>query len=133
MKNNSRGLRYLRILAIALLFIGALDPLEGSVLITVGSILLAAQVYWSGDSRRRLYVTTALMILVGVFFLFFFSSLGGFGKGHLSWWWGLFILPYPMGWMITVISLLDNSIKKRRRKNFDPIQPAKGYRSSNQD
>lgn len=106
--------RVLRILAVTLLLLGALDPMEGSVLIAAGSILLALHVHLSNDSRKRLFITASAMIIAGVFFLFFFSSLGGFGKGHLSWWWGLFVLPYPMGWMITVISLLDSSIRKKR-------------------
>ena len=109
-------LRALRITAIALLLLGALDPMEGSVVIAVGSLLLATQVRLAGESRQTLYYATALMILVGVFFLFFFSSLGGFGKGHLSYWWGLFVLPYPVGWMITVSSLLDTSISKRKAR-----------------
>lgn len=106
--------RVLRILAVTLLLLGALDPMEGSVLIAAGSILLALHVHLSNDSRKRLFITASAMIIAGVFFLFLFSSLGGFGKGHLSWWWGLFVLPYPMGWMITVISLLDSSIRKKR-------------------
>lgn len=106
-------LRALRILAVALLLLGALDPMEGSVLIAVGSLMLALQVRMSGDARRTLYFTTALMILVGVFFLFFFSSRGGLVKGQLSVWW-ILMLPYPVGWMITVSSLLDTSIRKRR-------------------
>lgn len=106
--------RALRILAVALLLLGALDPMEGSVLIAVGSLLLAIQVRLSNDARKRLFIIAAGMILAGVFFLLYFSSLGGFGEGHLSWWWGLLVLPYPMGWMITVVSLLDSSIQKKR-------------------
>jgi hypothetical protein len=106
--------RVLRALSIALLLLGALDPLEGSVLIGIGSVLLAFQMHFSNDQRRRLFITASGMILSGVLFLFFFSSLGGFGKGNLSWWWGLLVLPYPMGWMITVISLLDTGFRKKR-------------------
>jgi hypothetical protein len=87
----------------------------GAVLIAAGSFLLAVQVRLSRDSRRRLYFTTALMILVGVFFLFYFSERGGLVKGQLSGWW-LLMLPYPVGWMITVSSLLDTSIRKRRSR-----------------
>jgi hypothetical protein len=106
--------RVLRFLAISLLLLGALDPMEGSVLITVGSALLALQMHFTNDQRKRLFITASGMIISGVLFLFIFSSLGGFGKGHLSWWWGLLVLPYPMGWMITVISLLDTDIRKKR-------------------
>lgn len=106
--------RVLRVLAVALLLLGALDPMEGSVLIAAGSILLAIHVHLSNDIRKRLFITASVMIITGVLFLFFFSSLGGFGKGHLSWWWGLFVLPYPTGWLITVISLLDTGIRKKK-------------------
>jgi hypothetical protein len=106
--------RVLRILAVILLIVGALDPMEGSILIAAGSILLALQVHLSNDLRKRLFITASGMVISGVFFLFVFSSLGGFGKGYISWWWGLLVLPYPVGWMITLISLLDTSIRRKR-------------------
>ncbi|MFM9057345.1 MAG: hypothetical protein ACKOQY_11795 [Bacteroidota bacterium] len=105
--------RVLRILAVAMLVLGALDPIRGAVLIAAGSLLLAIQVKISADPRRRLYVTTARMIVVGVFFLYFFSENGSLQKAQLSAWW-LLMLPYPVGWMITVSSLLDTSIRKRK-------------------
>jgi hypothetical protein len=57
------------------------------------------------------------MIIVGVSFLFFLSSLGGFGgSSRLSWWWGFLIVPYPLGWLLAVIILILRTIKKPATK-----------------
>jgi ABC-type multidrug transport system permease subunit len=54
------------------------------------------------------------MITVGVIFLFYLSSLGGFGgNSSLSWWWGLLILPYPIGWLMDVIMLIIRAYRKK--------------------
>jgi ABC-type multidrug transport system permease subunit len=56
----------------------------------------------------------ALLITVGVIFLFYLSSLGGFGgTSTLSWWWGLLILPYPIGWLLQVVLLLIRAFRKK--------------------
>lgn len=86
--------------------IGALDPMEGSVLILVGSGLLAASTYRNREARWKWYAGVFAAIAFGVFFLFFLSSLGGFGgKSNLSWWWGILILPYPIAWLFLVVLL----------------------------
>ncbi len=99
------------------LIIGIIDPLEGSLVITVGSVLLAISTYKTKDRYRKFFFTTMAMIITGVFFLFYFSWLGGFGgKSTLSLWWGTLILPYPIGWLTTIVLLIIRFIKKLKHK-----------------
>ena len=105
------------ILGIIALIIGAIDPLEGSPIILSGSGLLALSTSLSKDKYRYYFLVLFIMILFGVNFLFYFSSLGGFGgKSILSWWWGLLILPYPIGWLATITLLIIRAIKNKKLK-----------------
>ncbi|MEW6135052.1 MAG: hypothetical protein HPY80_09570 [Bacteroidales bacterium] len=91
----------------ALLVIGAVDPLEGSVLITIGSGLLTFVAFKNRRKDRNRLIAGFISILVGVFFLFLFSSFGGFGGPNgIAWGWSVLILPYPAGWFYTIGLLL---------------------------
>jgi hypothetical protein len=69
------------------LIIGILDPLEGSVVIAEGSLLITLATFLSHDRHLKIFLLSSILILVGVFFLFYLSSLSGFGgKSTLSWW-----------------------------------------------
>ena len=93
--------------------VGAIDPLEGSVIIGIGSALLALSTHLTKDRYRRIFLAAFIMIVFGVSFMFYFSSLGGFGRtASLSWWWGTLILPYPIGWLAIIILLITKAIKK---------------------
>jgi len=85
------------------MLLGTLDPLEGSLLILPGSGLVALGMFLGGKDRRTvLYWTWAfILIAVGVAALFGLSAAGGLGgkSGH-SMWWGLLMLPYPVGWLM---------------------------------
>jgi hypothetical protein len=87
------------------MLVGALDPLEGSVVILIGSGLVVLGTFL-GQGGRRLILYRVLafsLIVVGVSAMFALSSLGGFG-GHsgLSMWWGVLVLPYLIGWSMTI-------------------------------
>ncbi|HMM12418.1 MAG TPA: hypothetical protein PKE03_10030 [Bacteroidales bacterium] len=115
MKTHLNWMRIMYIVGVIALAIGALDPLEGSVVIVAGIILTTLSTYLVHDRHRKVFLTAAMMIIVGVFFLFYLSSLGGFGgNSSLSWWWGTLILPYPLGWLIAIITLINRAIKKRK-------------------
>ena len=118
MKDKVKLARILNIIGIIILVIGSLDPLEGSVLIVPGSALLAYSAYLSHDLYRKVFLILSIMIVFGVCFLFYFSSLGGFGgKSALSWWWGTLILPYPIGWLTLIILLIIRAVKKTKQKS----------------
>lgn len=98
MKRKIKWIKVLFSIGIAALIIGAVDPLEGSVVILAGSALIALSTFLDKDRHRKIFLLSFLMIVIGVFFLFYLSSLGGFGgDSSLSWWWGLLIIPYPIG------------------------------------
>jgi hypothetical protein len=101
------------------LIVGALDPLEGSVLILAGSGLLAFST-WLGNQARSLAVYRTwlfAMIAFGVLAMFVLSAMGGLGgETGLSPWWALVLLPYPVGWLLEVANLIAGAIRRFRRR-----------------
>ena len=121
---NTKWIRIVYIMGVVALIIGAIDPLEGSVLITVGSSLVALTTYMMQDRHWKIFLSSLVMIAFGVFFLFYFSSLGGFGgKSTLSWWWGTLILPYPIGWFMTITTLIIRAFNKKKQPSGNPVNP----------
>lgn len=115
MKKKIKWMRIIHIIGVILLIVGAVDPLEGSIVIATGILLIIFSAYMTSDRHRKLFLGSGIMIVVGVFFLFYFSFLGGIGgETGLSWWWGLFILPYPAGWLFAVSILIFRLIQKRK-------------------
>ena len=87
------------------MLVGAIDPMEGSVIILPGSALVALG-YWLGHRERRLTLYRAwgfILIAFGVAALFGLSQLGGIG-GHSGYsiWWGILFLPSLIGWSMGV-------------------------------
>ena len=87
------------------LLVGALDPLEGSVVILAGSGLLALGTWLGRAESRLIRYRTLVFILIafGVGAMFGLSAIGGLGgkSGH-SMWWGVLILPYLIGWSLGI-------------------------------
>jgi hypothetical protein len=116
MKGNQKILRILYIIGIVALVAGILDPMEGSVVILAGSFLIMLSTLLMRAPGWKLFLFCFGMIAAGVFFLFFLSSLGGFGgKSTLSWWWGTLILPYPIGWLTEITYLIVRAVKARKK------------------
>ena len=89
MKKKINWIRVIYIIGVIVLIIGALDPLEESVVLTVGCAFIALSTYLTRDRHWKIFLVSLILIIIGVFFLFYFSSLGGFGgTSTLSWWWG---------------------------------------------
>lgn len=91
--------------AIAML-LGSLDPLEGSLLILPGSGLIALGTFVGKSQRRvvRYWLWVFGLIAVGVAVMFVVSAFGGIGgKSGRSMWWGVLILPYPVGWLMALV------------------------------
>ena len=89
--------RILAVVGLLAILLGALDPLEGSVLILPGAGLLALAA-WLGSSRyRKLLYWSFALVTIGVGVLWTLSAAGGFGGSTgRSLWWGLLLLPYPL-------------------------------------
>ena len=117
MKKKTNWTRVIYIIGIIALIIGVLDPLEGSVILAVGCALIALSTYLTHDRHWKIFLASLIMIVIGVCFLFYLSSLGGFGgSSTLSWWWGTLILPYPLGWLMSIILLIVRAVKKPKQQ-----------------
>ena len=115
MNGQINWLRVLHVAGVVALIIGVIDPLEGSVVIAVGIAMLALSAYLRHDRHRNIFLLALVLILVGVVGMFYLSSLGGIGgSSALSWWWGLFILPYPIGWLTAIVTLIVRAMQKPR-------------------
>lgn len=113
MWTKSKILKVLFIIGIVAIIIGVLDPLEGSAAILAGSFLIASSMYFLKDKYWQLFLVGFILIAFGVFFMFYFSSLGGFGgNSKLSWWLISLIVPYPLGWLLIIILLILKGVKK---------------------
>jgi len=115
--------KILFITGVVAMVVGAIDPLEGSVIILAGSMGVALSAYLLKDRYWKTLLISFLMIVFGVFFLFYFSSFGGFGgSSTLSWWWAFLILPYPAGWLLALILLIVRAFKNRQKRHNQSIE-----------
>jgi hypothetical protein len=104
---NARNLwsKILIIVGSIAMLVGALDPMEGSLVILPGSGLVALGTFLDQSERRwiayRLWVF--ILIAIGVGAMWGLTQVGGFG-GHSgrSMWWGVLILPYLIGWSMGI-------------------------------
>jgi hypothetical protein len=87
------------------MLVGALDPMEGSVIILPSSGLVALGTFL-GQSERRLIVYRVwvfILIAIGVGAVWGLTWVGGFGgNSGRSMWWGVLILPYLIGWSMGI-------------------------------
>ncbi len=113
MKNRKEILRILYIAGVVALVVGALDPMEGSVVVATGSVLTAVATHMLGDRHRSIFLVLAAMIVTGVGSLWFVSSLGGFNP-KTEWWWLVAIAPYPLGWLAAVVTLIFRAVRRRK-------------------
>ena len=108
MKFGSRSLwsRICIIVGSIAMLLGAVDPMEGSLLILPGSGFVALGTFL-GQSERRLIayrVWVFVLIAIGVGALWGMSMVGGIGgKNGPSMWWGVLILPYLIGWWMGIV------------------------------
>ena len=93
-------------LGFAAMLIGAIDPLEGSLLVVPGSGLVALGIFLrNGERSVKIYrLWVFVLITFGVAALWWLSMAGGFGgSSGLSIWWGVLILPYLVGWVMGIL------------------------------
>ena len=120
MPPGSRWSRPLHILGAIALVVGALDPLEGSIVVVVGSALLLASEFSQDAARRHpgFWTTVFVLVAVGVTAMFSLSSVGGIGgNSGRSMWWGILILPYPAGWLLGIGRLVAEGIRALRHRS----------------
>ena len=87
------------------MLVGALDPMEGSLVILPGSGLVAFGTFL-GQTERRLIayrVWVFILIAIGVGAVWGLTWVGGFGgNSGRSMWWGVLVLPYLIGWSMGI-------------------------------
>jgi len=97
--------RILLIVGSIAMLLGALDPMEGSLVILPGSGLVVLGTFLGQSERRWIAYRVGVFILIaiGVGALWGLSSVGGFGgKSGRSNWWAVLILPYLIGWSMGI-------------------------------
>jgi len=106
MKNKTKWLKALYLLGVIALVFGAIDPLEGSVVVLAGSLCLAISTYLLQDRYWKSFLILLLLIAIGVIAMFVLSQFSDIvNQSDKSRWWLALILPYPIGWLISVILL----------------------------
>lgn len=105
---NATRARYLLIAGLVLMVAGALDPMEGSVVILAGSARAAIAAYFGHLPRAGAIELAFVLIAVGVASLFGFSAVGGIGgTSQYSMWWVLTMVPYPIGWIVGLAATIS--------------------------
>ncbi len=98
---------------------GAVDPLEGSPVVAVGSGLVALGAYLGRSRRRGLAFVAFVMVAVGIGAMWALTAIGGVGgsTGRSAWWVTL-VAPLVVGWIlglfVAVRVLIDRYRKSRR-------------------
>jgi hypothetical protein len=104
------------------MLVGALDPMEGSLAILPGSGMIALGLFVGKAERHLLlyWMWVFILIGVGVGAMFGLSAFGGIGgTTGRSMWWGVLVLPYPVGWimgLVGAISALIRFLKARSQR-----------------
>ncbi len=103
------------------LFVAAIiDPMEGSFVILAGSglVALGMGIDPSERSHTTYWVVVFAAVFIGVCALWILSAKGGFGgESGRSMWWGLTILPYPLGWIAGVYNIVSRTVEHLKRRH----------------
>jgi hypothetical protein len=106
----------LGIAGLVAMIIGALDPLEGSFIILPGSGLIALGALLGKSLHRKFIYWAFGLTALGVAMLVILSLLGGVGGDTgRSTWWLLTVLPYPVGWIMSLLGAVHLLIKSFRK------------------
>ena len=120
MNGATRWSRILVIVGLVAMLIGAIDPLEGSLIIVPGTGMVALGALVGRSRQRILIYWSFVLVAVGVGVLWELSAFGGIGGSTgRSKWWGLVILPYPVGWIMGLVGAI-----RRLREASRPSVPS---------
>ena len=108
--------RILGVLGLFGMLIGAIDPLEGSLIILPAAGLIALGALLGRSRHRRLLYWSFILVAVGIGALWVLSAFGGVG-GHTgrSMWWLLIVLPYPVGWIMGLVGAILRLVESFKR------------------
>lgn len=101
--DTHRWSRALLWIGAAALVVGALDPLEGSVVIAVAAGVVMVAAHLGHLHARRWVDWGGALAMLGVAVLWAMSAAGGIGPSTgRSYWWLLLLAPYPVGWLLSL-------------------------------
>ena len=99
-RRSSRALLWVGATALVL---GAIDPLEGSIVIVIACAVVTVAAYLGHLHARRWAAWGVALATLGVAALWATSAAGGIGGSTgRSYWWALLMLPYPVGWILSL-------------------------------
>ena len=109
------------LVGLALMLIGLADPIEGSLVIAPGTGLAALGAWLLRSARRRPAVLGFLLVAIDVAAMWVLSAFGGVGGSTgRSVWWAVFMVPYPIGWVLSLVTALG----VRRESAEPPDRPS---------
>ncbi len=123
-RHRGRLARLLAILGGGAMLAGAVDPLEGSVVILAASgvVTLGTFLGLAGRGLTGYWLLIFSLIAAGVGAMIGLSALGGLGgKSGLPLEWGLLILPYPIGWVMGLVKLVFRMVRDIRQRHHPPM------------
>jgi hypothetical protein len=116
MSTPSRLSRVLLVVGFVGMLIGAIDPLEGSLVILPANALVALAAILGKSRYRTLLVTGFILVAGGVAALWGLSALGGIGGDTgRSMGWGLVLSPYPLGWLLGIVGAILAMVEAFKR------------------
>jgi hypothetical protein len=111
--------RALLILGLTGMALGLLDPLEGSIAVVIGSGFAALGGAVGRSRHRDLLIGAFTMVALGVAALWVVSAFGGLsmrpGAPGIHPAWGALFLPYPIGWLLGIVTAILAWRELRRR------------------
>jgi hypothetical protein len=106
----------LTFLGLCAMIAGTLDPLEGCLVILLGCAAVTLGAFLTQSRYRVPLFWASVLIAAGVGSMVVFTMMGGIG-GHSSHsaWWGLLVLPYPVGWFVGLVGGVLRLMESFRR------------------
>jgi hypothetical protein len=92
------------------MLVGALDPLEGSVIILPSAGINALGAFIGQTARRKLLYTSFLLIAVGVGAMLLYRFIGRL------WVWAAMVVPCPIGWIVGIVAAILSLMESFRHR-----------------
>lgn len=98
-----RWARRLAWIGLAGLLLAVLDPMEGAFIALPFCAVLTVSAFLATSRYRVLLYWAFGSMFVGVGVLIVLTLIGGIGgSSGRSMWWGLLLVPYPLGWLMAL-------------------------------
>ncbi|MCX6272302.1 MAG: hypothetical protein NTU44_14020, partial [Bacteroidetes bacterium] len=122
-KKYRKYAKTIHFIGLVAMILGIIDPLEGSIVILVGSLLTVVASWLAGSPYFKIIFWSFILIVIGVSALFGVSAAGGIGgnTGRPMWLMVVFF-PYPLGWIIGITYSVKQLRLKPLEENSDNVE-----------